>query len=486
MFRFLKLVATSLFFISLCSCFQSVKAQSFLINTNADDCEIFVDDVKVGTGKSINFLLDKKNTMKQIKVTRPGYFPKYEVAFYGDKEIEINVDRKTFISESGLPPVVLTGANYNEVKAFNYFYDYEMYRKNLFNPTHHNCYDKVALRDYQRDVHSYFVKGLASTGIVDTNYSMLKLDNYKCQLEATVNLAGCYFYETSKNCSQMAMRIEVEVNYEFKDKFGKEIYNLRKRGWSGTYSLDRLKWLSIDSDEKRKFFNSRMEEAIANSLYDLIADSESEIIFKDEEPLAATKLESLHLNNSSSVTDMKSALKATVTIKTGDSFGSGCVVSNDGYILSSYHVIADFKDSVIHIISNGGDTIKGIVVRTSKSADLALIKTSKTFPFAFSLLASTEIEVTDEVVAIGTPASMELSQTVSKGIVSAVRKSGDKNTIIQTDVAVSPGNSGGPLLKLPGIFIGVVNSKISGGRIDGLAFCTPVSDVITFLNLNVK
>ncbi|MBK7682179.1 MAG: trypsin-like serine protease [Bacteroidetes bacterium] len=65
-------------------------------------------------------------------------------------------------------------------------------------------------------------------------------------------------------------------------------------------------------------------------------------------------------------------------------------------------------------------------------------------------------------------------------------KSGDKNTIIQTDVAVSPGNSGGPLLKLPGIFIGVVNSKISGGRIEGLAFCTPVSDVITFLNLNVK
>ena len=179
-------------------------------------------------------------------------------------------------------------------------------------------------------------------------------------------------------------------------------------------------------------------------------------------------------------------MKATVTIKTGDSFGSGCVVSNDGYILSSYHVIADFKDSVIQIISNGGDTIKGIVVRTSKSADLALIKTSKTFPFAFSLLASTEIEVTDEVVAIGTPASMELSQTVSKGIVSAVRKSGDKNTIIQTDVAVSPGNSGGPLLKLPGIFIGVVNSKISGGRMEGLAFCTPVFDVITHLKLNGK
>ena len=81
---------------------------------------------------------------------------------------------------------------------------------------------------------------------------------------------------------------------------------------------------------------------------------------------------------------------------------------------------------------------------------------------------------------------MELSQTVSKGIVSAIRKSGDKHTIIQTDVSVNPGNSGGPLLKLPGVFIGVVNSKISGGRIEGLGFCTPVSDVIEFLKLNVN
>ena len=486
MTRTFKLISTSLFLICLCSLYQYLEAQSFLIKTNAEDCEVFVDDVKAGTGKSVNFLLDKKNTMKQIKVTRPGYFPKYEVVFYGDKEIEINVTRKTFVSETGLPPVVLKAAYDNDVKAYNYFYDYEMYRKNLFNPISHGCYSKAGLHSYHRDVHSFFVKGIASTGIVDTNYSMLNLDNYKCQLEATMNLVGCYFYETSNNCSQMAMRIEVDVNYEFKDKFGKEIYSLRNRGWSGTYSLDGLKWLTIDSEEKRKFLNSRMEEAISNSLYDLIADSASEVIFNDDEPLAASKLESLKLKNSSAVTDWKSALNATVTIKTGDSFGSGCVVSNDGYILTSYHVIADFEDSVIKILSNWGDTIKGIVVRTSKSADLALIKTSKIFPFAFSLLASTAIEVTDEVLAIGTPASMELSQTVSKGIVSAIRKRGDKHTIIQTDVSVNPGNSGGPLLKLPGVFIGVVNSKISGNRAEGLGFCTPVSDVIEFLKLNVN
>ena len=482
----LRVIWIASFLLILNSMNQTVSAQNFLLKTNADDCEVFVDDVKVGTGKSVKILLDKKHILKQIKVTRPGYLPMHEVAIYGDKEISIDVTRKIYKSATGTSTIALKTVYDNDAEAYTYHYDYELFRKKQFEPVYHGCFDKTAVRDYQRDARLYFVKGIASTGVVDTNYSMLNSENYKCLLETTFKLARCYFYETSKNCSQMAMQIEVEVQYEFKDKFGKDIYNLRKAGKSGIYSLDGLKWLAIDSDAKRKIINSKMEEAIANSLYDLIADSASDVIFKDDEPLAASKLESLRFNNSSSVTDMKSALKATVTIKTGESFGSGCVVSNDGYILTSYHVISEVEDSVIQILSNTGDTTSGKVVRTSKSADLALIKTSKNFPFAFSLLGSTEIEVTDEVLAIGTPASMELSQTVSKGIVSAIRKNGMKHTIIQTDVPVNPGNSGGPLLKLPGVFVGVVNSKISGGRMEGLGFCTPVSDVITHLKLNVK
>jgi len=81
---------------------------------------------------------------------------------------------------------------------------------------------------------------------------------------------------------------------------------------------------------------------------------------------------------------------------------------------------------------------------------------------------------------------MELSQTVSKGIISGVRNSTDGIKLIQTDVSVSPGNSGGPLIKLPGVFVGLVNSKISGSRVEGLGFCTPVFDVLTHLKLNGK
>ena len=103
----LKVIWIACVLLILNSMTHTVSAQNFLINTNADDCEVFVDDVKVGTGKSIKILLDKKHILKQIKVTRPGYFPMHEVAYYGDKEISINVTRKTYKSASGTSTIAL-------------------------------------------------------------------------------------------------------------------------------------------------------------------------------------------------------------------------------------------------------------------------------------------------------------------------------------------------------------------------------------------
>jgi hypothetical protein len=481
----LKLLLASFVLFSLSVFCPSAEAQFFTIKTNAEDCEVFVENVKVGTGKSVKVTFDKNFYLKQIKVTRPGYLPVHEVASIKEKEIYIEVNRKTYKSESGIIPIALKSISLSDAGGYTYYYDYDKFRKREYVQEYHYCTDKTAIRELLQDVNLFFVKALAGTGVVDTNYSMMKSDNYKCFLETKLKRARCLFYETSRNCSQMAVQLEVEVQYEFKDRFGKVIYDLEKSGKSGIYSLDQLNWLKIDPSERRAFLNGKMEEAIINSVVDLLADTASAVIFKDDEPLAASKMASLQLKNNSPVTDIKSALKSTVTINTGESFGSGCVVSNDGYILTSYHVIADVPDSLLEVLVKT-DTLKAKVVRTSKSADLALIKVDRTFPHAFSLISNTEIEITDEVMAIGTPASMELSQTVSKGIVSAIRKVGEKSTIIQTDVPVNPGNSGGPLIKMPGVFIGVVNSKISGGRMEGLGFCTPVYDVITHLKLNGK
>ena len=95
-------------------------------------------------------------------------------------------------------------------------------------------------------------------------------------------------------------------------------------------------------------------------------------------------------------------------------------------------------------------------------------------------------EIADEVFAVGTPAAIDLGQTVSKGIISGIRKETNGVELIQTDVSVNPGNSGGALIKRDGTFVGVVNAKISGGGMEGLGFCTPAKQIISELKLNFK
>lgn len=458
----------------------------FTIKTNSSDCEVFVDDVKIGTGTLVKVNIDPKKLLRQIKVVRAGYVTEHDVFYVKDKEIQIDVNHKIYKSETGTPPVELKQASGKNFETQYFFYDYKLFRKNGFAQISPSCFDKSGVSGFGEKAGENLLYAIAKSGYIDTNSTLFNSGDYKCLVNVSFSYARCSFYQIDDDCSNWAMQLQVGVEYDFKDKFDKKLYKFDRDSKSGIYSLDFLKWETLDYKAKTAFIDKLMQEAIANTLYDELEDSAAYVIFKDDESLKASKLKELELVSTSSVMDMKSALKATVTIKTNDSFGSGCVVSNDGFILTSYHVISDSPDSTIKVITNKGDTLNCKVDRTSKMADLALLKTVSSFPFSFNLKKLVEFEVSDEVMAIGTPASMELSQTVSKGIISGVRKGSDKLTLIQTDVSVSPGNSGGPLVTSTGSFIGVVNSKISGSRVEGLGFCTPLIDVISRLNLKVK
>jgi serine protease Do len=91
-------------------------------------------------------------------------------------------------------------------------------------------------------------------------------------------------------------------------------------------------------------------------------------------------------------------------------------------------------------------------------------------PFAIDL--SEGIPVGDEVYAIGTPFDVELGATLTKGIISGRRKDGNR-TLIQSDVSISPGNSGGALVDAQGTLIGIVNQKIFGMGVEGIGFAIP-------------
>ncbi|NVL93449.1 MAG: trypsin-like peptidase domain-containing protein, partial [Desulfobacterales bacterium] len=158
------------------------------------------------------------------------------------------------------------------------------------------------------------------------------------------------------------------------------------------------------------------------------------------------------------------------------SLGSGVVVSEDGYIVTNNHVVADAEEIVVTFSEN--ERYEAKIIGRDPKTDLALIKIQVDKPIRAARLGdSDKLRVGDWVVAIGNP--FGLGNTLTAGVVSAkgrVIGAGPYDNFIQTDASINPGNSGGPLFNLDGEVIGI-NTAIftqSGGNI-GIGFAIPIN-----------
>lgn len=168
-------------------------------------------------------------------------------------------------------------------------------------------------------------------------------------------------------------------------------------------------------------------------------------------------------------------------LEDGVSSGTGCIVTRDGVILTSSHVIDGSKD--IDVTVHSGKIYKATVVSIlGKNNDLALlkIKAKENFP-TIQLGDSEEIKVGQKVLAIGNP--FGFADTLTQGIVSRIDYTKNK---IQTDAAINPGNSGGPLLNSAGEVIGISQSIYNPDNNKsniGIGFAVPVNSVKEFIEL---
>jgi serine protease Do len=158
-----------------------------------------------------------------------------------------------------------------------------------------------------------------------------------------------------------------------------------------------------------------------------------------------------------------------------EGLGSGFIISEDGYILTNAHVVADFDDVNVRLADSKRE-FKAKVIGLDKRSDVALLKVDAQGLPTARLGDSSKLEAGDWVAAIGSP--FGFANTITAGIVSAKGRSLPEEMyvpFIQTDVAVNPGNSGGPLLNLQGEVIGVNSLIYSGtGGYMGLSFAIPI------------
>ena len=177
---------------------------------------------------------------------------------------------------------------------------------------------------------------------------------------------------------------------------------------------------------------------------------------------------SIEFDNSSSFTDY---MESVVVIDSKKGFGSGFFISQDGYIVTNSHVVDTDKEVSVKLYNK--KTIAGKVIANNSDIDLAIVKIDGNSYSKLTLATPSETQIGDDVIAIGTPSGLDWS--VSKGIISSVRHIDDL-TLIQTDVAINSGNSGGPLIDTKtGKVIGINSFKLS--KSEGLNFAISASEI---------
>ena len=165
--------------------------------------------------------------------------------------------------------------------------------------------------------------------------------------------------------------------------------------------------------------------------------------------------------------------------------GSGVFISNEGYLLTNYHVVEDANN--LYIILSDGSESDVSLVGYDMYADLAVLKSEGNVPAVATLGNSEALDPGETVIAIGSPLG-DFKNSVTTGVVSATGRSIDTGEgykiedLIQTDAAINQGNSGGPLVNLAGEVIGlntlIVRSSRSGTAAEGLGFAVSANSIV--------
>lgn len=337
---------------------------------------------------------------------------------------------------------------------------------------------------------------LRKNGFVDTSRLVLKSNyNQNAFLNATVigyKYTGVINRSISNDfASTTFINVELKIKWDVLDYYKNIVYSDTISSKSGdfvcsyTYTSAGVNAITSNTVGKSTYKEDAIRDAIETGLYTLMNKPKFKNFMKLEKEVAQDALSQMDIDKAPAyVSSIEQAVQASVTVKTKNGHGSGFFVSENGYVVTNYHAISD--SSKLEIIMSDGSKHPAKIIRFDKTSDLALLKIEKNGIVPFNFLLDTPVSMGKEIYVIGTPSAEDLSQTLTKGIISSIRKQANGSRIMQTDASINLGNSGGPLIDKEGNLLGIVNAKLVGVGVEGISFAIPADEIAKCLVIKLK
>ncbi|MEY8000850.1 S1C family serine protease [Clostridium sp. Mt-5] len=281
---------------------------------------------------------------------------------------------------------------------------------------------------------------------------------------------------------------------------------------NGYDNIKDVSWENVESDKaKIKFINSKRRSnmirlgkvfcfilvaAISGGVSGAYMSSKKEatkiytpnnqVVVESHESTGKTNSQNTSQNSITEVAEAVSPAVVGISNKAEDYFGvqdlgsgSGIIIDSNGYIVTNYHVIQGADKVMVKLSS--GKILDASVAGVDEKSDLAVIKVNaKNLPIV-KLGDSSKVKVGDIAIAIGNSLGGEFPGSVTAGIISALNRKIEYNgviyKVIQTDAAMNPGNSGGPLCNIQGDVIGINSLKLgTDSNIEGMSFAITINE----------
>ncbi|MFN8777280.1 MAG: S1C family serine protease [Flavobacteriales bacterium] len=292
---------------------------------------------------------------------------------------------------------------------------------------------------------------------------------YEKHLLLDARMKEFVIHEVSGICHRRVL----EMDWIVRDIFGRELYTHSVTGESQVFS------------NTGEGYSDSFEDAMYHAIIILTDDpgfQELQQQLAGVQQRVFDQLDRIDLpgGGNKTISRKEEIVKSQVTLINKNAHASGCVISPEGHILCTYRIVG--QKEKINVQFSNGRIHPAQVLRADPYTNTVLLKADTSGTAFLRPLADRSHQIGDEVFSVGTPVSRKLSQSLTTGIISAERTENGV-VFLQTDVKISRGANGSPLINQKGELIGLVNEKYTGHGIEGLSFAVSSADILQRLKI---